>query len=285
VDYSPVYDLPVHESPVYQSPVRHSARSSAVRVPRVKAPVLEERLVEAPRSRPTLEELFAPPAAHRAPELPPVSASPVLELPKISYPEFTPAEAPVAEGPSRTARARRPLHLAGAVILLAAGGYASTMVFSFGRTDGGFTAASTMADRPIVPVRTSAPPTVSQPATPTAPSRSVPAAPPTASPAPKRVAAAMPSSAPAVRPAETSPLPPASSGFAPALEPRAIVAPRKPAAQPVAADSSAIAPPAIDMQVTLPTLQGAESLAGPRQRGDSGMKKILRALNGGKALP
>jgi hypothetical protein len=65
-----------------------------------------------------------------------------------------------------------------------------------------------------------------------------------------------------------------------------MVASPKPAAQPVAADSTAITAPAIDMQVALPTVQDAESLATPlRQKGDSGMKKILRALNGGKALP
>jgi hypothetical protein len=82
-------------------------------------------------------------------------------------------------------------------------------------------------------------------------------------------------------------LPPASSGFAPALEPRAIVAtPPKAALKPDGgADSSAIAP-AIDMQVIAPELQGAESLAGPpRQKGDSTMKRILRALSGKKDLP
>jgi hypothetical protein len=40
------------------------------------------------------------------------------------------------------------------------------------------------------------------------------------------------------------------------------------------------------MEVATPTLQSADSLAAPpRQQGDSAMKKILRALNGGKALP
>ena len=279
--HSPERHSPERHSPFYET----SAHSSAVRVPPAKAPVLEERLVQAPRSRPTLEELFAPPVPHRAPELPPVSPSPVLELPKISYPEFTLAEDPVAAGPSSATRSRRPLRLAGAVILLAAGGYASTMVFPFGRTDGGFTAASTMADRPIVPARTSAPPVASPPATPTATSPSAPRS-PAASPAPKRVAAAMPSSAPAVRAADKTPLPPASSGFAPALEPRAMVAAPKPAAQPVAADSTAITAPEIDMQVALPALQDPDSLAAPpRQKGDSAMKRILRAVNGGKALP
>jgi hypothetical protein len=84
--------------------------------------------------------------------------------------------------------------------------------------------------------------------------------------------------------AAAGPLPPASSGFAPALESRAIVnVPLKPAPKPDAAiDSSAIAP-AIDMQVTLPELQDAESLAtSPRQKGDSAMKRILRAVSGKK---
>jgi len=303
VDYSPLYDLPVDESPVQQSTLHEtSTRSSAVRVPPVKAPVLEERLVEPPRPRPTLEELFAPPTTQRPPALPSVSASPVLELPKISYPEFTPAEPPVAERSSGGARARRPLHLAGAVILLAAGGYVSTMVFPFGRSDGGFSAASTMADRPIVPARASAPRASAGAATPVAPRTASPSTPVARPPAPSPAtgpvarppapspatgpAAVAPSRAQAALPADDTPLPPASSGFAPALEPRAMVASPEPAPKPDAADSTAVAAPAIDMDVAAPTLQAADSLAGPpRQKGDSAMKKILRALNGGKALP
>ena len=84
--------------------------------------------------------------------------------------------------------------------------------------------------------------------------------------------------------ADEAPLPPASSGFAPALEPRAIVnVPLKPVPKPDAVtDSSAVAP-AIDMQVAVPDLQAAESLAGPpRQKSDSAMKRILKAVSGKK---
>jgi len=83
-------------------------------------------------------------------------------------------------------------------------------------------------------------------------------------------------------------MPPASSGFAPALEPRAIVAAPakgaegKPAAP--AADSVApFAPAPIEMDLAVPALPGSESLvSSPRQKGDSAMKKILRAVSGGK---
>src|SRR6185312_6502213 len=110
---------------------------------------------------------------------------------------------PVAERPSSGSRAKRTTHLVGAVILLALGGYASTTVFSFGRSDGGFSAAST--------------PKGVHPANPSP--RSVQPAP---SPSPKPAAA--PSAPSYSSTASQAPLPPASSGFAPALEPRAIVA-------------------------------------------------------------
>ena len=146
------------------------------------------------------------------------------------------------------------------------------------------------ADRPVVPARTTAP-SPTDPPSPATTRVAAPAA--TASPAPRRV---VPPASPSPRawaapaagsPAGETPLPPASSGFAPALDPRAIVAtPRKPAPKPDAVtDSSAIAP-AIDMQVVAPELQGAESLAGPpRQKSDSAMKRILRAVSGKKDLP
>jgi len=35
----------------------------------------------------------------------------------------------------------------------------------------------------------------------------------------------------------------------------------------------------------MPGLPGEDSIAAPRQKSDSTMKKILRALNGGKAVP
>ena len=305
VEHAPAYEAPpahhhaferilADETPLYRSPAQRSEPHEAEAHAAFEAnlppePVrIEEPIRDAPRSRLAVEELFAPPAP-RAPALPPVSASPVLELPQISYPEIIPADPPVAVRASGS-RARRTLHLAGAALLLAAGGYASTTVFSFGRQDGGFNAASTMADRPVVPVRTTAPspdaaavPTRAEPhVTMTTPTPARAESPRALSPKAPSTPAAVPfTESPA---AADAPLPPASSGFAPALESRAIVtAPRKPAPRPDAViDSTALAP-AIDMQIAVPDLQGAESLAAPpRQKGDSAMKRILRALSGKK---
>jgi hypothetical protein len=83
-----------------------------------------------------------------------------------------------------------------------------------------------------------------------------------------------------------APLPPASSGFAPALEPRAIVSPPLRPAKASATDSLPTAAPSIDMDVAVPALAGADSLTGTQRRdGDSAIKKILRAVSGGKDLP
>jgi hypothetical protein len=231
-----------------------------------------------------------------APALPAVSASPVLELPRITYPEIRPVEEPVSERASASSRTRRPLHLAGALLLLALGGYASATFLSPGRSGTGFSAASIMADRPTIPP---AAPAAAAPVAAPAPAKvpSSAAAPPGAlsrgaSPvtgsAPKAGAATRPATPAAAPPASQpqAPLPPASSGFAPALEPRAIVTtPAKTPSAPQAGDSTTIAAPAIDMHVAAPLLPGAESLAvPPRQKGDSAMKKILRAVSG-KPIP
>jgi hypothetical protein len=219
----------------------------------------------------------------------------VLELPKISYPEITPAEPPVAGRSSGGSRARRSLHLAGALLLLAAGGYASTTVFSFGRSNGGFNAASTIADRPVVPVSTTAPSAEAPPAPPGVEARATATPPAPARHEPPHALSPKVSTAvgtPLIGSslagsAAAGPLAPASSGFAPALESRAIVnVPLKPAPKPdPVTDSSAIAP-AIDMQVTVPELETADSLApAPRQKTDSAMKRILRAVSGKKDAP
>jgi hypothetical protein len=287
------------ETPAYRSPAQRSVNHEATDHAAFEAhltpePIrIEEPIRDTPRSRLAVEELFAPPPP-RAPSLPPVSASPVLELPTISYPEFTPAEPPVAERSSGGSSARRTLHLVGAVLLLAAGGYASTTMFSFGRSDDGFAGASTMADRAVVPAGTTAPTPEAAPAPARVDTRaatipSIPAREPRASSptAPPRAAGTLagPAQARSSGPAAAEgPLPPASSGFAPALESRAIVnVPLKPAPKPDAVTDSSTIAPAIDMQVTVPELQGAESLAAPlRQKGDSAMKRILRAVSGKK---
>jgi len=290
-DPMPMEEVPLYRPPAFRSPSPEiSAAHAEFEAHLSDEPIrIEEPIRDAPRARLAVEELFTPPAP-RTPTLPSVSASPVLELPKISYPEFTPAEPPVAERPSSGSRAKRTTHLVGAVILLALGGYASTTVFSFGRSDGGFSAASTMADRPVVPGPAPAtppgtpapsPPKGVHPANPSP--RSVQPAP---SPSPKPAAA--PSAPSYSSTASQAPLPPASSGFAPALEPRAIVAtaPKLASKSNAATDSSATIAPAIDMQVAVPDLQGADSLVSPpRQKGDSAMKRILRAVSGRKDVP
>jgi hypothetical protein len=194
------------------------------------------------------------------------------ELPTISYPEITPAVEPVAERPS-SSRGHRPLQVAVAVLVLAAGGYLARSFYSPvpGSHEGGDASApaATVADRPALPKDTSAPaPT----AVTTKPSRS--------------------------RPAVITPTAPASSGFAAALEPRAIapgpapILPARPAAAQLppavsAADSAAvaasIAPPPAEMQIDVPALPGGDSLVvQPRSKSDSAMKRILRAVNGGQ---
>jgi hypothetical protein len=284
-------EVPLSRPPAFRSPSPEiSAAPAEFEAHLSDEPIrIEKPIRDAPRARLAVEELFAPPPP-RTPALPSVSTSPVLELPKISYPEFTPAERPVAERASSGSRGKRTTHLVGAVILLAVGGYASTTVFSSWRADGGFSAASTMADRPVVPGHTSVTPPGT--AAPSPPKGVRPATPspkgvqPTPSPSPKPAAA--PSAPSYSSTAGQVPLPPASSGFARALEPRAIVAtaPKLAPKSDAATDSSATIAPAIDMQVAVPDLQGADSLVGlPRQKGDSAMKRILRAVSGRKDAP
>jgi hypothetical protein len=99
------------------------------------------------------------------------------------------------------------------------------------------------------------------------------------------------------QPVVVTPTAPASSGFAAALEPRAMASGPAPipaaqagvAQQPAAstADSTAlaapIAPAPAQMQIDVPALPGSDSLvAQPRAKGDSAMKRILRAVTGSK---
>jgi hypothetical protein len=195
----------------------------------------------------------ARPFAKEAPALsfPSAVASPVLQFPAIVYPEITPAEAPVSEPVTEAGRSRRPLQVAGAIFVLALGAYGMRS-FAPSRAEVPMPAE---ADRPV----TIAP---------------VPAAPPPAPASSKPVSMTQP----------------ASSGFAPALEARATVIPS--AAVPIAAAPAAIAkdstlsPAPADLQLDLPALPGADSLlAPPKSQGDSAMKRILRAVNGGKDAP
>jgi hypothetical protein len=186
--------------------------------------------------------------------------------PKISYPEITPAEELVVEEPARAPRSFRPLQLAVAAVVLAAGAYGMMSAFGPSRGHAAPASAPAVADRPALPK------VESQAATPAAatPAAATPAAAPTGTPV------AVPQ--------------PATSGFAPALEPRAIVsspsrvAADKPSGTTAASVDSSIAPAPVKVDLAVPSLPGADSLvAAPRQRGDSGaIKRILRAVSGGK---
>jgi hypothetical protein len=212
-----------------------------------------------------------------APAVPtePVKAWPVMpavrpapDLPTISYPEFTPAEEPVAEHAS-TSRGHRPLQVALALLVLAAGGYLAKSFYSpvhGSHADSSSTPAAVVADRPALPEDTPLP----------APSAVTPK--PTAN-----------------RPAVVTPTAPASSGFAAALEPRAIATGPAPILAPApgqppttsTTDSTVvagpIAPAPAEMQMDMPALPGGDSLvAQPRSKSDSAMKRILRAVTGGK---
>jgi hypothetical protein len=221
------------------------------------APVVTTQLLARPAELPWAQ---LPPAGQ-----PEVGAAPVLDLPAISYPEITPAEEPVAESPVGPGRGRRPLHLIGAALVLVVGAYAARSTY-------------TSAESPV-------PVTADRPSIPRADSVAEPVAKPT-TPAPVTTRASAPSRTPApVRgtAVPASPSAPASSGFAPALEPRAIVT--APAPKVAAAQDSVkpIAPAPVAVDLSVPALAGSDSLVPtPKQRGDSAMKRILRAVSGGK---
>jgi hypothetical protein len=247
---------PAHEKPADRTPARHLPN------PFFEPDIPDETQVDqAAASMTAVEPPRVEPAA-----LPSVSPSPVLELPRISYPQFAPADPPVAESASGARPRRRLLNGAVALLVLAGGGYAASVVLSPAHGDAATTAPATMGS----PASRTAGSADIAPETDNA-SRPTPAA-----------EHAPPSSASS---ADTQ-LPPASSGFAPALDPRAIVsAPLKPAKS-GAVDSLPAAAPSIEMDVSVPALADADSLAGTQPReGDSAIKKILRAVNGGRELP
>jgi hypothetical protein len=199
----------------------------------------------------------------------PVTASPVLQLPKITYPQITPAESPVRAPTPAGRRSRRPMHLAGVVLVLALGGYVVVSAFSPAWTDGSsLDSASPDAGGSEAAPAAAATPTVERPL--------MPAANPNAS---KRLPVA-------VKPTGSTPaapLPPASSGFAAALDPRANVPAPAPARSVAPVHDSALAQPpaALDLDLAVPALPGADSIAAEaRHRDSAAMKRILRALNG-----
>ncbi len=259
--------LPIEFHPHYkkalEGPTAHAIEVSAPRPverPRVEAPsFLRTPAAPATPAAEVATVVDEPAEPEPADELLPITASPVLELPNISYPEVTPAEEPVADGRARAARSRRPLQLAVAAIVLAAGAYGMMSAFGPSRGDTGPTSTPPVAERPQLPS------VESQTTTP----------------------AAVPARSPVTAPQ------PATSGFARALEPRAIVstpskiAADQPSGPPAAAVDSSIAPAPVEVDLTLPSLPSADSLvAAARQRGDSAaIKRILRAVSGGTDQP
>ena len=223
---------------------------------------------------------WASPPAVEAPSLTGAASLPPepFELPTISYPEITPAEAPVVErgGP---ARGRRSLQIVAAMVVLATGGYLAKSFYSpVGRS--GDRSRSVLADRPALPAT------------------SQPSIAPAASKAPVD-APAMPAQPRAVAgnrgPLSAAPAAPASSGFAAALEPRAQATgpapvPPRTALVPAAAastDSSggvpSLAPAPMPAPLDLPVLTGGlPEVTAPAARNDSAMKRILRAVSGSK---
>ncbi len=257
---------PSHAEPAPAPKSKSSYRPDSYLPPSVRVIPDDPYVATAP------EPAMAPPVHTEPVKAWPVmpAVQPAPELPTISYPEFTPAEEPVAER-AGSSRGHRPLQVAVALLVLAAGGYLARSFYSpvRGSVDSPSTPAAAVADRPALP--DDAPP-----------------------PAPSAVT----TKRSATRPAVVTPPAPASSGFAAALEPRAIAtgpAPVLPANAAAAEPSSAasttdsngvtgpIAPAPAEMQMDVPALPGGDSLvAQPRSKSDSAMKRILRAVSGGK---
>jgi hypothetical protein len=257
-------------APVVAAPPTEAA---AAVEPEVNAAVVEEP------SAPPTARLAVVPSALRG--LPTISYPEVAEE-EITYPEFARAEAPAADQPTSAPRSRRPLHLVGAAAVLALGVYAMMSAFSPSRGDAA--SARAVADRPALPQPDSSPADSQRPDEPLAVATRVDSA------------AATPRAATPVKPAVPGPrtpapvvaamTEPASSGFAPALESRAIVSSSPATVRAAALQDSSIAPAPAALDMALPALPGAESLVPtPRPQGDSGIKRILRAVSGGKDTP
>jgi len=270
----PAYAPPTYQPAAYEAPSLYGVRTTYT-APTYGTPTHEMPSYATPsydtRSNDTPTDVAPPQLAATPPLQPQLGAAPVLDLPRISYPEFTPTEQPVVDRAPRTTRGRRPLRLAGAIVVLVAGAYAARLAYSPPRADGAApeSPAPMVADRPVLPQAEprSATRAVARGTLP--PSRLAPAVPRTEG---------LPSKPTA---------PPASSGFAAALQSRAIVSGPAPAAAtsaPAASDSvTPVAPLAIELDVSVPSLASSESLVTtPGPHGDSTMKRILKAVAGGK---
>jgi hypothetical protein len=220
------------------------------------APVIRTK-VEFPALQALVEEATAETEARES--LPPTVASPVAQFPAIVYPEITPADPPLPEPTTPATRSRRPLHVTGAIVVLALGGY-GMMSFAPSR---GAAAAIPASEQPVSPSTPSAPPAQVEGS-----------------------GGSLPGPSETPRPVTLTQ--PASSGFAPALEARAIVgatpvSPALPSPAPI--KDSLLAPAPVGLELDVPAIAGADSLLVPSRGGDSAMKRILRAVNGGKEAP
>jgi hypothetical protein len=275
----------VADMPVAPAPETIVALLSA---PAVGASTLDHAISHAPRS--ALAPGAPSPTGDASVEEPVFlrlgTESPELELPKISYPEITPSEEPVAHRPRTMGRSRRAVRLAGAAVVLVAGAYAGVSALAPARGDAAVPVA-TVADRPAMPSVASHAVTPAAAAGPKPVATTVSAPP---APAPVRATAPSPAPPPPA-PARLNPSLPASSGFAPALEPRALVS--SAAAKTAVAvrssspvDSSSVAPAPAALDLSVPALPQADSLvATPRPPADSALKRILRAVSGSKDVP
>lgn len=247
-----------------------------------------KKIVENPAAKTIELPVAAAPA-----EVPLVVPSPVLELPKVSYPEPSPetplpafltmaaaveepglplvtpeehlelpawTESPdtvieLAAESDTPARGRRVKLALGAVAVLAAG-YGLFAAFAPTRGGSGDGSRETVAERPIVPQAGPAQES-SNPAT------TAPAAP---------------------RPPVPTSL---SAGFAPEVPGRAAAHAAVTPAAPAFADTSTIAPAPAAVDLALPTLPRPDTLVvAPRARSDSAaIKQILRAVSGEKTPP
>jgi hypothetical protein len=277
---------PERTEPLSFAVARADEPETSIAAPVLAAPLVEaQAAVEVEVEAEVVEELSAPTMA-----VPSVVPSPVLELPTISYPEiedpeitypeFARAEAPAAHQASSATRSRRPLHLAAAVAVLALGAYAMMSAFSPSRGDAA--SAPAIADRPAMPQADSLHADAQQPEGPQADAPRVGSEAAT----PPAIAQVKPARSGPRAPAPIAMTEPASSGFAPALESRAIVSTSPATVRAAAPTDSTIAPAPVALDLAMPALPGAESLvAVPRPQSDSALKRILRAVSGGKDAP
>jgi hypothetical protein len=270
----PVPPMQAAPMPVRPMPVPPAVPSPTLKLPTIWTPEMESADITSPgiSSREITDPVLTDP------EL----TDPEITDPDITYPEFARA---VATAPGRATsrrRSRRPLHLAGAAALVALGVYALMSAFSPSR--GEAASARKIADRPAMPRADSVDSDAQQPDAPRMDATrlsSEAATPPAAALA--KAAGPAPRARP---PAPIAMTEPASSGFAPALESRAIVSTAPATVRVDTPGDSTIAPAPAAVDLAVPALPGVESLvATPHPQGDSALKRILRAVNGGKDAP